>query len=144
MPSTFFNIFFNFFGIDNAAVAQGDPRLLGKKLAVLVGDFQLFNSAFVAVIHKRSDRVRVVLADLDKPCELVFIVVNIDNRLEPAHADTARDGNVGGDIGVKKRFSDFFRAGGNAAGALTDNDPHCAASLNSFKIFFVLSGVKLP
>ncbi len=139
-----FNILTDYLGIDNAAVAQCDPCLLSEKFAVLLGDDQIFDRAFISALNIGGDFFRVVLGYPYKPCELILIV-DIDDRLQPAHTDTADDGDIlAVNSNIQKGFSDLFRSGGDSAGALTDNDFHCAASLNSFKIFFVLSGVKLP
>ena len=83
-------------GVDNAAIAQRDSCLLGEEFAVLLGNNEVFDSLYVAALNEGSDSGSVVFADLYEPCEVVVIVVDVNDGLEVAHADTARDGHVGG------------------------------------------------
>ena len=139
-----FYIFLNYFRIDYTAVSESDTCLFCKELAVLVRNNKLFNFGNIASLYILGNSGSIVLAYLYQTDKLIF-VVNIDNRFKIAHTDTAcyRD-ILRVDVCIQKGFANLFSTCRNTAGALTYDNSHNAASLNSFKIFLVLSGVRAP
>ena len=142
-------------GVDEAAVPQRDTRLLLQELLVVRRNLQvgqLRKGRTILVLYaccprnRLVDPLRVLFLHLHEALHECAAVVDVDDRLQIAHADAAGDADFDGPLRVQFLHgrADLARAGGDAAASLSENELHFDASRILRTISFALAGVREP
>ena len=84
-------VLINNLGINNSAVTQCNSCLLLNEKLVVIGNFNIINGIFITV-YICDNLFGVLGLNLDKTLFQFAAVINIDDRLKEAHADTTCNG----------------------------------------------------
>ena len=142
-------------GVNYAAVAQRNARLLGQKLVFIGRNEQLVHQREVVGNHRVVNGLHVLFLNLYQTVQLALVVVHVHDGLQKAHAVAARNAKL--DIRGVVLGNKLLKLGVNAAGtgsdataSFSDYDSHACSSPSLLAAAMeritlrALSGVSLP